>query len=146
MQAVRLPPVARTREAFWPLYTAWSGAHRSALGCGDRPPPQPKRKVVEKWSLFQAFREKLHQANQEDATDLLKNFLGRGDFKKFHTSFHTDLACSQVPSCGRTLSFWAYLLTGQMENQRPRRRPMDTQWNPSCATLLQSQNGRNSST
>ena len=55
-----------------------------------RPPPQPKRKVVE-----------------EGATDLLRDFLGRGDFKKFH------LACSQVPSCGNwTLSF----LTGQMEN------------------------------
>ena len=87
---------------------------------GCRPsgcPPQPKRKVVEKWSLFEGLREKLHQANQEGATDLLREFLGRGDFKKFHTSFYTDLACSQVPSCGNwTLSFWAYLLTGQMEN------------------------------
>ena len=82
-----------------------------------RPPPQPKRKVVEKWSLFEALKKKLHQANQEGATDLLRDFLGRGDFKKFHTSFHIDLACSQVPSCGNwTLSFWAYLLTGQMEN------------------------------
>ena len=119
MQAVRLPPVAqarRTREAFWPLYTAWTGAHRSVFGCGDliedafpariRPPPQPKRKVVEKWSLY-----------KEATPSLLKNFLGRGDFKKFHTSFHIDLACSQVPSCGNwTLSFWAYVLTGQMEN------------------------------
>ena len=66
--------------------------------------------------LFEALsREKLHQAKQEGATDLLRDFLGQGDFKKFHTSFHTDLACSQVPSCGNwTLSFWAYLLTGQM--------------------------------
>ena len=29
-----------------------------------RPPPQPKRKVVEKWSLFEALTKKLHQANQ----------------------------------------------------------------------------------
>ena len=80
-----------------------------------RPPPQPKRKVVEKWSLFEALKKKLHQANQEGATDLLRDFLGRGDFKKFHTSF--GVACSQVPSCGNwTLSFWAHLLTGQMEN------------------------------
>ena len=73
--------------------------------------------MVEKWSLFEALKEKLHQANQEGATDLLRHFLGRGDFKKFHTSFHIHLACNQVPSCGNwTLSFWAYLLTGQMEN------------------------------
>ena len=120
MQAVRLAQwhkPRRTREGFWPLYTAWTGAHRSAPGCGDligaRIRPPPKRKVVEKWSLFEALTKKLHQANQEGATDLLRDFLGRGDFKKFHTS----LACSEVPSCGNwTLSFWAYLLTGQMEN------------------------------
>ena len=79
---------ARGSQQAGPDDESW-GAGRARI----RPPPQPKRKVVEKWAL----REKLHQANQEGAADLLRDFLGRGDFKKFHTSFHTqtDEDCEQ---------------------------------------------------
>ena len=88
-----------------------SRGSRAALLCGTK----AKLAVTLPPSLFEALREKPHQANQEGAADLLRDFLGRGDFKKFHTSFHTD--CSQVPSCGNwTLSFWTHLLTRQMEN------------------------------
>ena len=49
-------PGQANQGRLWCLYTAWTGAHRSAPNV----------------SLFEAFREKLHQANQEGATDLLR--------------------------------------------------------------------------
>ena len=61
MQAVRLLSVAQAQPNQGSLLP-WTPAP-GRLPRQESGPPQPKRKVVEKWSLFEALKKKLHQAN-----------------------------------------------------------------------------------
>ena len=77
-----------TREAFWPLYTAWTGSrtrlwrcHWDAFSGKNQAPTTTQAKSGGEVEFVWGFREKLHQANQEGATDLL-SFLAKRRFQK----------------------------------------------------------------